>query len=63
MLTHGRSPEWVADQLDLSFVDVHTALAYHHDNVEAMSERREQHDELEARLEDVATPPPETAER
>lgn len=63
VLTHGRSAEYVADQLELSLAEVHTALAYYYDNVEEMNELREHHRELEAELEDVATPPPETAER
>jgi len=63
VLTHGQSPEYVADQLDLSLAEVHTALAYHYDNVEGMNELRERHVELEAELEDVSTPPPEPAER
>lgn len=43
--------------------EVHEALGYYYDNVEKMNELRERRRELEAELEAVATPPPETAER
>lgn len=62
VFTHGQSPEHVADQLDVSPAEVHTALAYYYD-VEDLNELRERHCELEEELDVVVTPPPETAER
>jgi uncharacterized protein (DUF433 family) len=63
VLTHDQSPENVADQLDVTMAEVHEALAYYYEHVEEMNEIRERHRELEADLEEAATPPPERAER
>jgi len=43
VLDADRSPEYVADQLDLDLSDVHSALAYYYDHpeeMEAVKERR-----------------------
>lgn len=44
------SPEYVADQLDVTLADVHTALAYYYDNPDEMAEIRQRHRKLEAEL-------------
>lgn len=58
----GQSPEYIADQLDLSLGDVYRALAYYYDHIEEMNAIRERHRELETELEDIALSPPETVE-
>lgn len=63
IVTHGQEPEHVADQLGISMGEVHHALAYYYDHPDEMNEVRDRHEELEAELEEVATPPPETAEQ
>ena len=63
IVTHGQEPERVADQLGISMGEVHHALAYYYDHPDEMNEVRGRHEELEAELEGVATPPPETAEQ
>lgn len=57
-----RSPEYVADQLDLSLADVHTALAYYYDNPEEMDAIRRRHRELDEELQ-AASSAPEPAEQ
>ena len=57
ILTHDQSPEYVADKLDISLAEVHEARAYYYEHVEEMNEIREQRREVEAELEEVATPP------
>ena len=63
IVTHGQEPEHVADQLDISMGEVHSALAYYYDHVNEMNDVRDRHRELEADLESVATQPPETAQQ
>lgn len=55
------SPEYVADQFDVTLADIHTALAYYYDNPDEMDEIRERHRELEAELAATSSAP-ETAE-
>lgn len=56
----GQSPEYIADQLDLSLGEVYHALAYYYDHIEEMNAIRERHRELETEMEDVVLSPPET---
>ena len=51
------SPERVADQLDISLAEVHTALAYYYEHPEEMEATRERHDRLEATLAERAVAP------
>jgi uncharacterized protein (DUF433 family) len=57
VLDAGRSPAYVADQLDITLAEVHTALAYYYEHPDEMEELRERHAELEAELRDVAVDP------
>jgi len=54
----GHSSEHVADQLDLSLAEVHTALAYFYEHPEEMDAVRERHRELEATLRESSSDPP-----
>lgn len=56
------SPEYVADQLNLTLADVHTALAYYYGNPEEMDAVRRRHRELDAEL-DAISSAPEPAEQ
>ena len=51
------TPEFVADQLDISLSEVHTALAYYYDNPEEMDSIRERNERLEDELADQALTP------
>lgn len=57
VLEAGHSVEWVADQLDVSLAEVHTALAYYYDNPDEMDRIRDRHAELEGLLREQATSP------
>jgi uncharacterized protein (DUF433 family) len=54
VLEADRSPEYVADQLDISLADVHTALTYYYDHPDEIETIRDRHDRLEASLADRA---------
>ena len=57
VLEAGHQPEYVADQLDISLAEVHSALAYYYEHPSEMDEIRERHDRLESELaERTATP-------
>ena len=62
MVRDDGSPEYVADQLDVSLAEVHTALAYYYDHPEEMREIRCRHEQQEERLESRSVSPP-AAER
>lgn len=62
MVRDGESPEFVADQLDISLAEVHTALAYFYEHTEEMRDIRDRHRKLEERLEEQSLSPP-TAEQ
>jgi len=51
------SSERVADQLDISLAEVHTALAYYYEHPEKMEAMRERHERLEATLAEKAVAP------
>lgn len=51
------SPETVADQLGLSLVEVHEAMAYYYSHPEEMDELRARDEELEAELADRSDVP------
>lgn len=57
LLEGDHEPSYVADQLDLSLADVHTAMAYYYEHPEEMEQIRERHVELEARLESESSAP------
>jgi uncharacterized protein (DUF433 family) len=57
VLEAGHEPEYVADQLDISLADVHSALAYYYEHPDEMDTIRERHDRLEAELEERAVTP------
>lgn len=59
ILIHDQAPEYVADQFDISLAEVHEVLAYYYRSIEEMTDIRGRHRELEAKLEEAATPPPE----
>ncbi|MDL5362665.1 DUF433 domain-containing protein [Halalkalicoccus sp. NIPERK01] len=44
------SPEYIADQLDISLAEVHTALAYYYDHPEEMDAIRQRRRETVERL-------------
>lgn len=46
----GKTPEYVADQFDLSLAEVHAALTYYYENLDEMEEIRERRRELEKEL-------------
>ena len=51
MVRHGdHTPEYVADQLDLSLAEVYTALAYYYSHPDEMDAVRERHRKLESAL-------------
>jgi uncharacterized protein (DUF433 family) len=51
------SPEYVADQLDLTLAEVYTALAYYYGHPEEMDAVKERHRDLERELDAVADDP------
>lgn len=51
------SPEYVADQLELTLAEVYTALAYYYEHPEEMDAVRERHRELERELDAAADDP------
>lgn len=57
VLDADRTPEFVADQLDISLSEVHTALAYYYDNPEEMDAIRERNERLEDELADRTLTP------
>lgn len=57
-LVQETSPEYVADQLDLSLAEVHTALAYYYEHPDEMQRLRQQRRENEERLRETALDPP-----
>lgn len=59
ILEGDRSPEYVADQLDLSLADVHTALAYYYNHPEEMTATRERHRRLDDQLRTASSNPEE----
>lgn len=50
VLDAGKSPEYVADQLNLGLDEVHEALAYYYRNIDEMNEIRKRHHNLEQEL-------------
>lgn len=56
------SPEYVADQLDLSLADVHSALAYYYEHTEEMMAIRERHRMLDDRLRTASSSPEEISQ-
>jgi len=57
ILEADRSPEYVADQLDISLAEVHTALAYYYDHADEIETIRDRHDRLESSLDERAASP------
>ena len=57
VLEADRSPEYVADQLDISLAEVHTALAYYYDHPDEIEAIRDRHDRLETSLAERAATP------
>lgn len=57
VLDAGHSPEYVADQLDISLAEVHTALAYYYEHPDEMETIRERHRDLEAELRNQSVSP------
>jgi uncharacterized protein (DUF433 family) len=57
VLQGDHSPEYVADQLDLSLAEVHAALSYYYEHPEEMDEIRDSHADLESKLQRVAHDP------
>jgi len=55
----GGSPEYIADQLDLSLAEVHAALAYYYDHGDEMEGIRERRDYLEEDLAERSLAPDE----
>jgi uncharacterized protein (DUF433 family) len=53
------SPESVADQLNCSLAEVYRALAYYHEQPEAMRSLRRERDQLKERLAEDALESPE----
>lgn len=51
------TPEYVADQLDLSLAAVHEALAYYYRHPDEMDELRAKDEALKADLEDLSNAP------
>lgn len=57
VLDAGHSVEYVADQLDVSLADVHSALAYYYEHADEMHRIRARHRELESILASRTTSP------
>jgi uncharacterized protein (DUF433 family) len=57
VLDGAHSPEHVADQLDISLSEVHTALAHYYEHPEEMEAIRERHEDLETTLAERAATP------
>lgn len=57
VLEGDHSPEYVADQLDISLADVHGALSYYYEHPDEIEAVRERHRKLEERLSDVSSRP------
>jgi len=57
IIDSGKSPEHVADQLNLGLDEVHEALAYYYRHPDEMKEIRERHRELEEDLEKKSNSP------
>ncbi|EMA36747.1 DUF433 domain-containing protein [Halococcus hamelinensis] len=62
MVRNDESPAYVADQLDISLAEVHTALAYYYEHPDEIREIRSRHEKQEQQLESRSVSPP-TAER
>jgi uncharacterized protein (DUF433 family) len=58
----GKSPERVADDLEIGLDEVHEALAYYYRNIDEMNELREKKRELRERIKEKSNAP-EKAER
>jgi uncharacterized protein (DUF433 family) len=58
----GKSPEIIADQLDIGLDEVHEALAYYYKHPDEMNELREKKRELRERIKEKSNAP-EKAER
>ena len=58
----GKSPERVADELEIGLDEVHEALAYYYRNIDEMNELREKKRELRERIKEKSNAP-EKAER
>jgi len=58
----GYAPADVADQLDCSLAEIYTALAYYHEQPEAMRQLKRERDETTATLADETLQPPETVQ-
>ncbi|MDZ7700723.1 MAG: DUF433 domain-containing protein [Halobacteriales archaeon] len=50
LLDGDHDPAYVADQLDLSLAELHTAMAYYYDHPEEIARIRQRHAELESEL-------------
>jgi len=57
IIDSGKSPENVADQLNLGLDEVHEALAYYYRHPDEMKEIRERHRELEEELKEKSNSP------
>lgn len=57
VLEAGQSPEYVADQLEVSLAAIHTALAYYYENPDEMDAIRDRHVELEGMLDEQSVTP------
>jgi uncharacterized protein (DUF433 family) len=57
VLEDSHTPETVADQLDCSLAEVHTALAYYYDNPGEMASLRERREQLDRQLRGRALTP------
>lgn len=58
----GKSPAYVADQLDLSMSDVYAALSYYYDNIEEIREIEAANQEAFDRVSSSTLKPKETIE-
>lgn len=62
-LVQETSPEYAADQLDISLGEVHTALAYYYEHPDEMDKLRRQRHETEQQLREQSLSPPDELER
>ena len=53
----GRSPEEIADQLDISLAEVHAALTYYYEHREEMDVIRDRREEIASRLRERSRAP------
>ena len=53
----GKSPERVADELEIGLDEVHEALAYYYRNIDEMNELREKKRELRERIKEKSNAP------